>query len=163
MTRYAYVKNLEPAWVEYSLRVPIPDDVEDEDVGGYAERMAMDGQREVVYGPAVDSQIEGLDQEFTFQHMEKCDGEASLEVERGSDTSDATLKGGPRPADERLISALYNFASDGEAAVLDSLRRRAGHVWEHVGCWTNWGDDERCERCGESRQVLAERLETLTT
>jgi len=49
------------------------------------------------------------------------------------------------------MTRLYKFASDGEATMLDDLRRRAGITWEHVGCWTNLATSASCERCGALR------------
>ncbi len=59
------------------------------------------------------------------------------------------------------MTRLYKFASDGEAEMLDDLRRRAGITWEHVGCSTNLYGSNSCERCGELRVELEERGEVL--
>ena|SRR5947209_2005185 len=56
------------------------------------------------------------------------------------------------------IGELYQLASDGEAAMLDQLRRRAGQTWDCYGddpdelkvCWTN-GRPGHCENCGRPR------------
>ena len=49
------------------------------------------------------------------------------------------------------ISDLFDVASDFEAEILRGLRERAGHTWEHEGCWTNEASDTACGRCGASR------------
>jgi hypothetical protein len=54
------------------------------------------------------------------------------------------------------LTQLYNVAGDGEAAMLDDLRRRAGQTWEHIGCWTNTTDDDACENCGKPRAEIDE-------
>lgn len=59
------------------------------------------------------------------------------------------------------IQRLYEIASDGETAILDDLRRRAGIVWDHVGCWTNPAADLVCDRCGLPFELLRDRGETL--
>jgi hypothetical protein len=52
------------------------------------------------------------------------------------------------------IEQLYAVASDAQAAVLDELRLRAGHVWEHRGCWTNPAAAAFCQCCGRARAEL---------
>lgn len=59
------------------------------------------------------------------------------------------------------IAELYEAADDHETDVLDRLRRKAGHIWEHIGCWTNGSDDQECQRCGAAFTYLEGEDETL--
>lgn len=52
-----------------------------------------------------------------------------------------------------ITGELYAVADDHEADVLDSLRRRAGMVWDCLGCrWCNVASDDTCEQCGAVRE-----------
>jgi hypothetical protein len=68
MSRVAYVKNVEPAWVQYIFTVPVPDDVADDDIAAYAEGCAREAHpsAQIASGPEVRGQIDGMDQEFHY-------------------------------------------------------------------------------------------------
>jgi hypothetical protein len=48
------------------------------------------------------------------------------------------------------LDKVLNAANDYEFPAIQDAMRRAGLIWEHVGCWTNDGDDETCEQCGRT-------------
>lgn len=68
--RLAYVKNIEPAWVEYGFAIPVPDGVAEEEIPDYAIEQAMEGHGHMSYGPEVDQTIESMDQEWEFQYTD---------------------------------------------------------------------------------------------
>jgi len=54
------------------------------------------------------------------------------------------------------LDALYQVASDYQADVLDELRRKAGQIWDHIGCWTNVSTETVCGKCGRSYADIPE-------
>jgi hypothetical protein len=69
-----YIKNTEPAWVQYGLSVEIDGamatSVSDDDIRRYALDKCYEGEYEVESGPDVKTQIEGMDQEFEVTQVQ---------------------------------------------------------------------------------------------
>lgn len=50
------------------------------------------------------------------------------------------------------LDKVLDAADDYELSAIQDAMRRAGLIWDHVGCWTNDGLETSCEGCG--RQIL---------
>jgi hypothetical protein len=61
------IQNDEPMWVRYTMSVRIPDDTPEDEIHDAAmEKIYADDGVEIESGPEVETEIAGMDQEYTI-------------------------------------------------------------------------------------------------